>query len=467
MAAPHAYDVELAAIKDAAAPSLSKLDVEDAVETTISVVSTQRGPNTRRIRREWYQFSTLCLCMWLGGWNDASLGPLLATIQEHYHINYTVVSTLFLFKCVGYIVGSFSNLWLTDRLGFGKSLVLGASLQAVAYAVQIPAPPFPVMMAMSWLTGLGMAIQHAQANSFIATGKEKETTHARMSMLHGFYGLGAVLSPFAATPFSRERHWSYINIISCGLSIAIALEMWHVFKGRRQHEVLRDNDALDQGSMATHSEEEPLEAGTGGKYRQVFRIRVVHYLAFVIVFYTGLEITIGGWIVTYLVDQRGGGASTGYVSSGFYGGLMVGRMILPPLSQKIGRRRVVFVYSAVAAAMDIVIWFVPSLIGDAVAASFMGMVLGPIYPLIMSGAGSGPWFPPHLVVGAIGWIAGFGQVGSATYPFIMGLLANKFGIRVLPPVALAMVAGIPALFLLALLDRQRPEQPLLSGVDSA
>lgn len=27
-----------------------------------------------------------------------------------------------------------------------------------------------------------------------------------------------------------------------------------------------------------------------------------------------------GWIVTYIIDIRGGGPSTGYVSSGFFGG---------------------------------------------------------------------------------------------------------------------------------------------------
>ncbi|EJD40220.1 MFS general substrate transporter [Auricularia subglabra TFB-10046 SS5] len=371
---------------------------------------------TLRARRSWYQFSTLCLTMWLGGWNDASLGPLLTTIQDHYKINYTLVSTLFLFKCVGFIVGSVANMWLTDVLGFGKAR---AALQTAAYAAQAPAPPFPVLMAMHWVVGVGMAIQAAQSNGFVAAGKDKESVHSRMSMLHGLYGasdsrllfplnmsmigLGAVLSPFAATPFAHQRHWSYINIISCGLSLAITFELWVVFKGKTQ-----------EGPCG----ETNIQPSTVGKYKQLFSRRVLHYLAFVIVFYTGLEITIGGtfssldflgWIVTYLMDQRGVGVDTGYVSSGFYGGLMIGSMALPPFSQMVGRRRVVFVYSALAAAFDVVVWQVRHLIGDAIAVSFMGMFLGPIYPLIISGAGAGPWFPPHLVVGAIGWIAGFGQ----------------------------------------------------------
>ena len=30
--------------------------------------------------------------------------------------------------------------------------------------------------------------------------------------------------------------------------------------------------------------------------------------------------TIGGWIVTYVIDVRHGGPSAGYISSGFFGG---------------------------------------------------------------------------------------------------------------------------------------------------
>jgi fucose permease len=46
----------------------------------------------------------------------------------------------------------------------------------------------------------------------------------------------------------------------------------------------------------------------------------VHLLAFFILVYVGVEVTIGGWIVTYIIDVRGGDASSGYISAGFFGG---------------------------------------------------------------------------------------------------------------------------------------------------
>jgi hypothetical protein len=33
-----------------------------------------------------------------------------------------------------------------------------------------------------------------------------------------------------------------------------------------------------------------------------------------------IAVTIGGWMVTFIVEKRGGGGDAGYVSSGFFGG---------------------------------------------------------------------------------------------------------------------------------------------------
>ena len=71
------------------------------------------------------------------------------------------------------------------------------------------------------------------------------------------------------------------------------------------------------------------------------RNKTVHLLALFLVMYIGVEVTIGGtykfvfnlrcstnifcltfkgWIVTFLMLVRDGGPSSGYVSTGFFGG---------------------------------------------------------------------------------------------------------------------------------------------------
>ena len=63
--------------------------------------------------------------------------------------------------------------------------------------------------------------------------------------------------------------------------------------------------------------------------------------------------------------------------------------------------------------------------------SFVGVILGPIYPIVMNHASR--TLPPWLLNGSIGWIAGFGQAGSAVLPFLTGALAGKAGIKSLQP----------------------------------
>ncbi|KAF9034213.1 MFS general substrate transporter [Hymenopellis radicata] len=190
-----------------------------------------------------------------------------------------------------------------------------------------------------------------------------------------------------------------------------------------------------------------------GKIKQILGLKTVHLLAAFTMVYVGAEVTIGGWIVTFIQTVRGGGASSGYISSGFFGGLMAGRLVLLWVNQKVssiglelGDRIAMFLYTAIAIGLELIVWFVPSLIGGAVAVSFVGFVLGPMYPILMSYAGR--VLPRWLLAGCIGWIASLGQTGSAVLPFITGAVANKAGISTLQPMVVGMLVSMLGLWAL-------------------
>ena len=63
-------------------------------------------------------------------------------------------------------------------------------------------------------------------------------------------------------------------------------------------------------------------------------------------------------------------------------------------------------------SLELIVWLVPSLIGDAVAVALVGVLLGPFYPIAMNHAGR--VLPRWLLTVSIGWIAGFGQVFLAS-----------------------------------------------------
>lgn len=77
------------------------------------------------------------------------------------------------------------------------------------------------------------------------------------------------------------------------------------------------SDLIPQAHGDT-AESEPLVQGN--KYKVILGMKQVHLLAAFTMIYVGAEVTIGGWITTFLDQLRGGGPSAGYVSSGFFGG---------------------------------------------------------------------------------------------------------------------------------------------------
>ncbi|KAG9221698.1 hypothetical protein CCMSSC00406_0005611 [Pleurotus cornucopiae] len=384
-------------------------DLQENVQT-----SPKKQAMTARV-----QFATLCWCLFMAGWNDGTTGPLLPRIREVYNVNFAVVSLIFVFACVGFIGGALMNVPLSDKLGFGKVIVLGSILQVIAYALQAPALPFPVFVIAYVINGAGIAMQDAQANGYVASIKENAET--KMGILHATYGLGAFAAPLVATQFAQIDRWSFHYLVSLGIALSNAVALAMVFRFKGQDECL-----IAMGQPVGEK-----DSGEHSKFRQILTQRTVHFLAFFILVYVGVEVTIGGWIVTFIIDVRHGGPSSGYISSGFFGGLTVGRVALLWVNKKIGERRVLYLYTFLAVGLELIVWLVPSLIGGAVAVSLVGVLLGPFYPIAMNHAGR--IIPRWLLTGSIGWIAGFGQAGSAVIPFMTGALASKYGIQSLQP----------------------------------
>ncbi|KAJ8453989.1 hypothetical protein ONZ45_g19482 [Pleurotus djamor] len=376
-------------------------------------------------RRALIHFVALCWCLFIEGWNDGTTGPLLPVIQRDFQVGFAVVSMLFVSNCIGFITGAISNVWLNDRFGFGKVIVLGAVCQLCTYVIQAPRPPFPLMVLANGLAGFGLSLQNSQANGFV--GVLKGNVPLKLGLLHASYGLGAFASPLVSTQFSELPHWSYHYIISAVMALSNVITLSVVFRFRTQDEVLA-SQGIEPGEVTVQRE---------NTFRQIIRFKSVHFLAIFALIYIGVEVTLGGWIVTFIINERDGGPSAGYISSGFFGGLTLGRVGLLWLNKLIGERRVIFVYTLLAIGLEVTIWVVPSIIQNALAVSFIGVLLGPMFPIIVSHASH--IFPRWLLTACVGWITGIGMAGSAALPFFTGLLASRYGIGSLQPLMISMM----------------------------
>ncbi|KAL4261491.1 Major Facilitator Superfamily Transporter [Pleurotus pulmonarius] len=404
------------------APSTPVNATQDDIRLINSAEQIARFKRTGMIH-----FATLCWCLYLEGWNDGTTGPLLPVIQRDFGVGFAVVSLLFVSNCIGFISGAAANVWLDDRFGFGKVIVFGTAPTADRGSVinnqsrrSVPAsdirdPGSPTAVPRNgpgqFLRGLrALSLQNSQANGFV--GALKENVPLKLGLLHASYGLGAFSAPLVSTQFSEMRHWSYHYIISAGMAVSNIFLLTATFRFKRQDDLLAE--AGQETTEVTVHEE--------NKYKQIFGIK---------------KVTLGGWIVTFIINERDGGPSAGYISSGFFGGLTLGRVGLLWFNKLVGERRVLFVYGILAIVLEITIWVVPSIIQNAVAVSFIGVLLGPMFPIIINYASH--IFPRWLLTACVGWITGIGMAGSAALPFITGLLASRYGIGSLQPLMVSMM----------------------------
>jgi fucose permease len=172
---------------------------------------------------------------------------------------------------------------------------------------------------------------------------------------------------------------------------------------------------------------------------KAFKSKTVILGALFIFAYQGAEVSISGWVISFLIATRHGKpSSVGYVTSGFWGGITLGRFLLSHPAHKIGEK--FFVYGVVigAAVFELLVWLVPNVIGDAVAVAIVGLLLGPVYPcatVLFSRA-----IGRKEQVSSLSVISAFGSSGGAVAPFTTGILAQAAGTFVLHPIAIGLFA---------------------------
>ncbi|KAF8850346.1 hypothetical protein BDZ45DRAFT_751854 [Acephala macrosclerotiorum] len=97
--------------------------------------------------------------------------------------------------------------------------------------------------------------------------------------------------------------------------------------------------------------------------------------------YQGAEVSISGWVTTFLISDRSGEPKyVGYVSGGFWYRITVGRFILGHAAYRIDEKTFVYLLGCSAIGFQLLVWLIPNVIGDAIVVSIVGLLLGPIYP---------------------------------------------------------------------------------------
>ncbi|KAK8121536.1 hypothetical protein PG999_005656 [Apiospora kogelbergensis] len=290
------------------------------------------------------------------------------------------------------------------------------------------------------VAGFGNGLADAAWNAWVGN---LDRANEMLGFLHGFYGLGAVLSPLIATNMvaNAKLPWYtfyYIMIGLAGLEIFTSVAgFWTSTAAAYHASIARQHGEEDEGRPRASLREALVTRPSA---------RTTWLCALFLLGYVGIEVALGGWIVVFMIQVRQGTEfASGMTAMGFWLGITVGRVVLGFVTPRLGEKLAITIYLPIVMGLELLFWLVPQFIVSSVAVGLQGFFLGPLFPAAI--VAMSKLLPRHLHVGAIGFAAAFGGSGAAVLPFAVGAIAQAKGVQVLQPIILALLGVITLLWL--------------------
>ena len=258
----------------------------------------------------------------------ASLGPTLPGLVEQTKSHLDHISTLFITRSLGYLLGILVCGRVYDHVS-GHPVIALCLLTIAGTLALIPSlPSLWLLIAAVFLLGTAEGMIEIGGNTLLIWN-HPENLAPFMNGLHFFFGVGAFLSPLIvaqAIGLTQGIAWTYWMLALLIAPIAI----WILF--------------LPSPQIQT-----PPETHAAAQIRPSF-IVLVGACFFVFV---GAEVGIGGWTYTYAIKQNlATETSAAYLTSGFWGAFTLGRLIAIPISSKL-RPQAMLLTDILGAALSI------------------------------------------------------------------------------------------------------------------
>lgn len=394
-------------------------------ENVLSKMTFSQPKSKRRI-------ATSCLWAFALGFSDGAPGALLPYMEQYYDLNYSEVSMIWICNAIGVLMIATVSHRILKFLGFTKTLEFATCCAICMYSIVSTGTKFPVICFAFFIGGIGVCLAASQLNVFNA---RFEKDSLALAYFHGSYGFGATVSPLIGTAFVESGYkWHTFYFVLLALMVVTLVNVHFNFAGA-------DKD------MEDYEAQDNKQPSLGDLLLVAIKNRNTWILAVFLLFYVGSEVSVGAWVVTYIRDYRGNtSTSVGYVVSGYWLGLTMGRLVLTPITHRyLGPRQGNLCLILLSLLFVGLTWAIPSTVAEGVCVSIAGLWIGPIYPLMITLVLN--VIPRKIQVVSLLFAGAFGLCGGAFFPFIIGVISEYAGAFVVFPTFLAMFVSTFVLWL--------------------
>jgi len=369
------------------------------------------------------------------GASDGATGVLLPSLQRDYGVGKGAISLLFFAMVIGYFISSFASGAIADGFGRRHLLALGAVTFIVGAAGISLHPPFIAVFVAALVIGFGFGTLDVGINVYIAAFPNST---GLLNYLHAFYGGGALLGPLIASGvLAANQPWNRVYLLWAVAGIALFVGFLRLFPASTPAASALDTATAMATTTTPDTERNVLRAAV--------RLRVVQFGALFLLFYVGVEVTIGSWAYSFLTEVRHGDPlHSGWVTSGYWLGLTLGRLTAAIVASRFAFNNVRLIRYCLAGVFAgvLLVWLVPVSAATIVGLLVIGFSLGPIFPTTISLLPA--LIPGRLVQSAVGFLAGTGSAGAALFPWLAGVLAQTAGLGSLMPYLVALTGVMTA-----------------------
>jgi fucose permease len=380
------------------------------------------------------------------GMPDGLLGVAWPSIRAGFAIPLDAVGMLITAAVTGYMTSSFLSGPLLARMGVGRLLAASCALTGVGLIGYTLVPEWWMMVLLGVFAGLGAGAIDAGLNTYVAAN----FSEGLMQWLHASYGIGVTLGPIIMTiALTTLNSWHAGYRVVGGFQLALAacfvltLAMWH-----------------PQETVAG-SEAPKLLTDYKTSMSETLRQPMVWLSVLLFVLYVGFEASLGIWTYSLLTESRGiDPTAAGFWAGSYWATFTIGRVVAGLFAKRAGVNFLVtggLIGALLGAAL--LAWN-PAAWTNLLSVAIIGFAIAPIFPALMSGTSQR--VGAHYAANTIGMqMAGTG-FGTAVIPSLMGILARRVSLEVVPIILFVVIAGLCVCYLLAVRSR-KPEaaSPLL------
>lgn len=354
------------------------------------------------------------------GLGSGSLGPTLPALAEQTNAEMNQISSLFIARSFGTMIGSWLIGRFYDRIAGHPLLASSLLASAVALALVPSVRLLPVLFILSAFIGIASASINVGGNALIAL-VHGEGVRPFISVLHFAFGVGGLLAPALVAQLVDRADSLYLTYWLLALAI------------------------IPVALMTFFSPSPSL-----GEYKRLHTtaapaLMIALFAAFFFL-QIGAEATVMGWYFSYGLERGMDKSNAGILNSGFWAAFTVGRLATIWMSARFKAVPLIVVSLSISLLITLslliltpspfVLWF---------GAIGLGLAVAPVFPNMFGLA--------ERLLGLSGKVTGLFLVGSSAGSMFMPWLTGQF-FKSHGPQVMALVVALNlfgALAILALL----------------